>query len=62
MSAGFVLRPDALYSFLKQDAGGGEGGNASLVALVPGLYLNKRPSDRWFFGFGLAGTAGGGLD
>jgi long-chain fatty acid transport protein len=44
------------------EAGGGDGGNAGLAAMIPGVYLNKRLSEDWHFGFGIAGTAGGGLD
>jgi long-chain fatty acid transport protein len=44
------------------EAGGDDGGNAGVLAVVPGFYAVKTLGDRFRAGFSVAGPVGGGFD
>jgi long-chain fatty acid transport protein len=44
------------------EAGGNDGGNAGVLAVVPGFYAVKTLGDKFRAGFSVAGPIGGGFD
>ena len=57
-----VIVPKAEFDSSVADAGGGDGGNAGVLAVVPSHFLVKSLSDDVRLGFSVVGTMGGGLD
>ncbi len=57
----------AIVPFIKFDpdvaeAGGGDGGDAGEVAVVPSFYFAQALSEKWHFGFGFSALQGGGVN
>ena len=57
-----LIVPQAKFDSSVADAGGGDGGNAGMAAVVPSHFLVKSLSDDVKLGFSVVGTMGGGLD
>jgi len=62
-----LVGTQALIPYVKFDssvaeAGGDDGGNAGVLAVVPGFYAVKTLGDRFRAGFSIAGPIGGGVD
>ena len=57
-----VVIPQAEFDSSVAGAGGGDGGNAGIVAVVPSHFLVTSLSDDVRLGFSVVGTMGGGLD
>jgi long-chain fatty acid transport protein len=57
-----LIAPTAKWDSDVAEAGGIDGGNAGQPAIVPGLFYAQPLSEKWFFGFGLSASQGGGAD
>ena len=57
-----LIVPQAKFDSSVAGAGGGDGGNAGMAAVVPSHFLVKSLSDDVKLGFSVVGTMGGGLD
>jgi len=57
-----LIIPQNKFDSSVATAGGGDGGNAGVVSVVPSHFLVKSISDDVKLGFSVAGTMGGGLD
>jgi long-chain fatty acid transport protein len=56
-----VLIPSQKFDSSIAEAGGNDGGNAGVFAVVPGFYAVKTLGDRFRAGFSVAGPLGGGF-
>jgi len=57
-----VAIPIVKFDSSVSTASGSDGGNAGVVAPIPGSYLVKVLSDDWRFGFAITAPLGGGVD
>lgn len=57
-----VIAPNMKFDSSIAEAGGNDGGNAGVTALVPGVYAVKTLSDSFRLGFSVAVPLGGGVD
>lgn len=57
-----VAIPVVKFNSSVSTAGGSDGGNAGVMAPIPGSYLVKVLSDDWRFGFAITAPLGGGVD
>ncbi len=57
-----VLIPWQEFDSSIAEAGGNDGGNAGVLAVVPGFYGVKTLGDKFRLGFSVAGPVGGGFD
>jgi long-chain fatty acid transport protein len=57
-----VLIPKQKFDSSIAEAGGNNGGNAGVLAVVPGFYGVKTLGDKFRLGFSVAGPVGGGFD
>jgi len=57
-----ALIPYQKFDSSVAEAGGDDGGNAGVLAVVPGFYAVKTLGDRFRAGFSVAGPIGGGFD
>ena len=57
-----VLLPYNKFDSSVAEAGGDDGGNAGVLAVVPGFYAVKTLGDQFRAGFSVAGPIGGGFD
>ena len=57
-----ALIPYQKFDSSVAEAGGDDGGNAGVLAVVPGFYAVKTLGDRFRAGFSVAGPLGGGFD
>ena len=61
--AGFqAVIPNMEFDTSIATGGGGDGGNAGILAAVPSFFYVHKYSDRLSFGLSVAGTMGGGVD
>ncbi len=61
--AGFqAVIPNMEFDTSIATGGGGDGGNAGILAAIPSFFYVHKYSDRLSFGLSLAGTMGGGVD
>jgi long-chain fatty acid transport protein len=57
-----LLIPEVRFEATVAEGGGDDGGNAGIVAPIPGLAAVKVISDKWRFGFAMTAPVGGGVD
>ena len=57
-----ALLPYNKFDSSVAEAGGSDGGNAGVAAVVPGFYAVKTLGDQFRAGFSVAGPIGGGFD
>ena len=57
-----LLLPNNRFDSSAAEAGGSDGGNAGVVAAIPGLFLAKVPSERLRLGLSVSAPIGAGLD
>ncbi len=57
-----ALIPYQKFDSSVAEAGGDDGGNAGVLAVVPGFYAVKTLGDKFRAGFSVAGPIGGGFD
>ena len=57
-----IIAPQAKFDSSVADAGGGDGGNAGILGVVPSSFMVKGLSDDVKLGFSVVGTMGGGLE
>ena len=57
-----ILIPYQKFDSSIAEAGGDDGGNAGVMAVVPGFYAVKTLGERFRVGFSLSGPIGGGFD
>ena len=57
-----IIAPQAKFDSSVADAGGGDGGNAGILGVVPSFFMVKGLSDDVKLGFSVVGTMGGGLE
>ena len=57
-----VLAPFMRFDSSIATAGGSDGGNAGVPAVVPGGYIVKTLGEDWRLGFSISGPMGGGVD
>jgi long-chain fatty acid transport protein len=57
-----VLIPYQKFDSSIAEAGGDDGGNAGVLAVVPGFYAVKTLGDKFRAGFSISGPVGGGFD
>jgi long-chain fatty acid transport protein len=57
-----IVAPKIKFNSSVSEAGGGDGGNAGDVVVIPSFFTTKKMSDKFSLGFALVAPQGGAMD